>query len=220
MSEQWYYADRQRQQRGPVATAELKAALQRGDVDMTTLVWHEKLPGWLPLAQVAAQLGIAGAPPPMSPRAAPARREPPKRSGAKVGLIIVGVLLACLVVFGGIIAAIAIPAYNDYTVRAKVSSARIMLMAQRVAVVEFYLTNDRCPRNGDDGFDSPESFADRYLARVDFGTDGERCEIKGTLRNVGSRFDGGELVMRVDKSQNWTESSTLPNRYLPVSMRN
>lgn len=220
MAQQWYYADRQRQQRGPVSATELKAAVQRGEIDMSTLVWHEQLPAWVPLAQVAAQLGLAGAPPPMPPRAAPARREPPKRNGAKIALIVVGVLVACLVVFGGIIAAIAIPAYNDYTVRAKVSTARMMLMAERTAVAEFYLTNDRCPRNGDNGFKSADGYADRYLASVTFTSDGERCEIKGTLHNLGSRFDGGELVMRMDRQQNWTESSTLPNRYLPVSMRN
>ncbi|HSX61072.1 MAG TPA: GYF domain-containing protein [Tahibacter sp.] len=216
---QWYYADRQRQQQGPVASEELVAAFRRGAVDMTTLVWNEKLPNWIPFAQVAAQLGVAGAPPPV-PRAAPARREPPKRSGGKTAAIIIGVLLACLLVFGGIIAAISIPAYNDYTIRAKVAGARNSLLMQRVNVAEFYLTNNRCPSNGDEGFDAPESYADNYVARIDFrsGSD-KRCQIVAQVRNINARVDGGELSMQVDEHQNWTERATLPNRYLPQSMR-
>lgn len=218
MTQQWYYADRQRQQQGPVAAADLAAAFRRGDIDMTTLVWHEKLPNWLPLAQVAAQIGIAGAPPPV-PRAAPVRREPPKRNGAKIVLIVFGVLFGCLLVFGGIIAAIAIPAYNDYTIRAKVSSARLMMMQHRVAVAEFYLSYNRCPKNGDEGFGTPESYADSYIERLEFRGYGENCEIHASLHNLGGRIRDGELTMQTDAQQNWTESSNLPQRYLPAAMR-
>lgn len=218
MAQQWYYADRQRQQQGPVAAAELAAAFRRGDIDMSTLVWHEQLPNWLPLAQVAAQLGIAGAPPPV-PRAAPVRREPPKRNGAKIVLVVFGVLFGCLIVFGGIIAAIAIPAYNDYTVRAKVMQAHRTMAMMRVSVVEFSLSNGRCPKNGDEGFDAAESYADAYVERIEFKGFGANCEIRATLRNLGSRIADAEITMQVDEHQNWTESSNLPTRYLPASMR-
>ena len=132
MSQQWYYADRQRQQQGPLAGAELVGALKRGDVDMSTLVWHEGLPGWVPLAQVAAQLGVQGAPPPV-PRAVERRPAVPRKSGSKVGLIIGGVMLGGLVLFGGIIAAIAIPAYSDYTIRARVSQRQIRCISTLTA---------------------------------------------------------------------------------------
>lgn len=219
---QWYYADRQRQQQGPIASEELVGAFRRGEIDMATLVWNEKLPNWVPFAQVAASFGIAGAPPPVPrPQAASVRRERPKRSGGKTALIVVGVLFGCLLIFGGIIAAISIPAYNDYTIRAKVSGARAMLMAQRVSVTEFYYTNDRCPQNGDDGFGTPESYADTspYIARIDFRSTGKRCEIVAQLHHINARVDGGELSMQSEGGQNWSEGSTLPNKYLPASMR-
>jgi type IV pilus assembly protein PilA len=218
MAQQWYYADRQRQQQGPVAPDELVAAFRRGTIDMGTLVWHERLPSWVPLAQVAAQLGIAGAPPPV-PRAAPARREPPKRNGTRIVLIVFGVLFGCLIVFGGIIAAIAIPAYSDYTVRAKVMQAYRTMAMQRVNVAEFYLSNNRCPKNGDDGFGPADSYADTYVERIEFKGFGDTCEIHGALRNLGARITDGQITMQVDAQQNWTETSNLPTRYLPASMR-
>lgn len=221
MTQQWYYADRQRQQRGPVSADELRAALQRGDIDMSTLVWHERLPAWVPLAQVAAELGLQGAPPPL-PRAAvrPPRVTRPPMSGKKVALIVIGALLVCSLPVIGILAAIAIPAYQDYTVRSKVAQAYIVAVTERTAVVEFYLSENRCPRNGDEGFNTPESYANTYLASLEFAEAGDGCEIRANLRNLGARIEGARLVLHMDGRQQWTENGeNLPQRYLPSSMR-
>ncbi len=219
MHTQWYYADRQRQQQGPLGGAELVAALKRGDVDMSTLVWREGLPGWVPLAQVAAQLGVQGAPPPV-PRAVERRAAPPRKSGSKVGLIILGVLLGCFVLFGGIIAAIAIPAYSDYTIRARVSQVYVTASMQRVAVTEFYLSNQRCPVNGDEGFGSPESYSGTYLASLEFGPAAGGCQIRARLQGLNqSRLADAELTLQLDRDQNWTSSANIPDKYLPASMR-
>lgn len=219
MSQQWYYADRQRQQQGPLAGAELVAALKRGDVEMSTLVWREGLPGWVPLAQVAVQLGVQGAPPPV-PRAAERRAAPPRKSGSKTGLIILGVLLGCFVLFGGIIAAIAIPAYSDYTIRARVSQAHAVAGAQRVAVAEFYLTNQRCPVNGDEGFGPPQSYSGQYLASLEFGPGDGGCQIRARPQGLTqARFADAQLTLQMDRDQNWTSSANIPDKYLPMSMR-
>ncbi|ODU35629.1 MAG: hypothetical protein BGP24_15890 [Lysobacterales bacterium 69-70] len=218
MTQQWYYADRQRQQRGPVSADQLRAALQRGELDMATLVWHERLPSWVPLAQVAAELGLQGAPPPL-PRA-PVRPRPAPGGGKKVALIVLGVLLIGVVLIGGILAAIAIPAYSDYTVRSKVAQAYVVAATQRTAVAEFYLSNGRCPRNGDEGFEAPESYANPYLATLEFADAGGGCEIRATPRNLGARLDGARLILHMDSQQHWTESGeNIAPRYLPTSMR-
>ncbi len=221
MTQEWYYADRQRQQRGPVAVDELKAALQRGEVDMATLVWHERLPAWVPLAQVAAELGLSGAPPPL-PRAAAQPRRAPSRpmSGKKVALIVVGALLVCSLPVIGILAAIAIPAYQDYTIRSKVTQAYIPAVTARTAVAEFYLSENRCPRNGDEGFNAADSYATTYLASLEFAEAEDGCEIRANLRNLGARLEGARLILHMDARQQWTESGeNIPPRYLPASMR-
>lgn len=222
MQKQWYYADRQREQQGPVDQSALVEAFRRGDIDMTTLVWNESLPSWVPFAQVAQQLGVAGAPPAM-PRNTPAPRRappPPSNSGKKIVLIVLAVVVGIVVLFGGILAAIAIPAYNDYTVRARVAQAYVPLSVQRVAVAEFRMTNDRCPRNGDEGFGPPESYAGTYVSAIEFTTSGDSCVINGVLHNLGaSRYDGEVMTLQMDGNQRWSGSSTLPPKIWPASLR-
>jgi type IV pilus assembly protein PilA len=220
MAQQWYYADRQRQQRGPVAADELVAALRRGDVDMSTLVWHERLPGWVPLAQVAAELGVQGAPPPV-PRSAPGPRAAPRTGGGgRTVLIVVGVLLGCLVVFGGIFAAIAIPAYSDYTLRTRINQAYIVASSERIAVAEFYMTNERCPVNGDEGFGPAEGYSAQYLSGLEFGPGPDGCEIRAKLQGLNQpRLGDAQLTLNLDRNHNWTSTANIPNRYLPTAMR-
>ena len=87
-------------------------------------------------------------PPPLPPRTA---APPPKKRmhGCLIALI---VALCLMVPVVGILAAIAIPAYNDYVARAKVAQAMGTTMALRWRVVEFREREERCPVNGDAGF--------------------------------------------------------------------
>lgn len=55
---QWYYADHQRQQRGPLAGPELAALFRSGTVHMATLVWREGLSGWQPLSAFLGELEL------------------------------------------------------------------------------------------------------------------------------------------------------------------
>jgi type IV pilus assembly protein PilA len=224
MSHQWYYADRLRQQQGPVSGEGLLQALQRGEIEMASLVWHDKLPGWVPLSQVAAELGLRGAPPPMPrrPVAAAPVREKRKTSGKTIAAIVIGSLLLFVLFFGGIIAAISIPAYNDYTVRSKIMGAYVAVSDLRTSTAEFYMTENRCPTSADKGFGAETGHGSQYVASVKFGTFVSTCEIRVALTNLGnSRLSDPELVFRMDKNQQWTESASgIPDRYLPMSMRN
>ncbi len=55
---EWYYADRQQQQRGPVTAEALAQLLHGGQVDDTTLVWRDGLPDWQPLAGLRPELPL------------------------------------------------------------------------------------------------------------------------------------------------------------------
>lgn len=224
MSKNWYYADRRRQQQGPVSDDGLLAALQRGEVDMSSLVWHEQLPGWVPLSQVAAELGLRNVAPPPPPRpqyrpAGQVAARPPK-SGSKTWVIVLVVVFFFILCIGGILAAIAIPAYQDYTIRSRVSQVIVTGRAQRVAVAEFFIAQERCPRNGDEGFNAPENYANQYVASIRFETGAGECVMRLAARNLGSsRLENAEIVMAMDKEQNWTEAANVPEKYLPSYMR-
>lgn len=58
---QWYYADRNRQQQGPVEAPELARLYREGRVDDATLVWRDGLPQWESLSGHHHALGLAAA---------------------------------------------------------------------------------------------------------------------------------------------------------------
>jgi type IV pilus assembly protein PilA len=224
MTLSWYYADGQRQQQGPVADSWLRNAYERGELAATTLVWREGMAQWLPLSQVAHELGItvASAPPPRMPENyRPKAAAAPAKSGASGCLIVGIVLVAGFVVFGGILAAIAIPAYQDYVTRTRVMQAMFVGTALKGDVTSFHFDSGRCPVNGDSGFGTPTSYATNEVASVNIGSlDNGNCAVQVVLKNLGnSATEGKELLFVMDSEHNWTESSTLPQRVLPASMR-
>ncbi len=222
MTQAWFYADKQRQQQGPVADSYLYNAYQRGEVTLNSLVWREGMAQWLPLSQVAAELGIAtaGLPPSM-----PAGNRPvyvaPSKSGNS-GCIVAGVVI----VIGGfvvvsILAAIALPAYQDYTHRAKVAQANLVGNELKLNVAEFYRSNERCPVNGDEGFSQAADYATVELGAINIGTlDDGRCAVQLIFNQLGSAETAGkEILHAMDSDLNWTSTSNLPNKMLPAHLR-
>ncbi|EMS2118189.1 pilin [Neisseria gonorrhoeae] len=64
--------------------------------------------------------------------------------------------LMIVIAIVGILAAVALPAYQDYTARAQVSEAILLAEGQKSAVTEYYLNNGEWPaNNGDAGVASP-----------------------------------------------------------------
>ena len=54
----WYYVDADGKQVGPVAVEELRAAVRRGAANEASLAWRDGLAGWLPISQLATELGL------------------------------------------------------------------------------------------------------------------------------------------------------------------
>ncbi len=66
--------------------------------------------------------------------------------------------LMIVVAIIGILAAIAIPQYQDYTIRARVSEAVNLASAAKTASAEYFNTNGEMPLNNDSaGYTSPNS---------------------------------------------------------------
>ncbi len=70
----------------------------------------------------------------------------------------------------GILAAIAIPAYQDYTIRTQVSEGMTLGSGSKTAVAEFYDNNGRHgPNNTSLGLALPASIAGKYVTSVTSG---------------------------------------------------
>ncbi len=55
---QWHYADRNRQQHGPIESAALAQLFREGRLDLHSLVWRDGLAAWQPLGDFAGELGL------------------------------------------------------------------------------------------------------------------------------------------------------------------
>ncbi|EPH7351634.1 pilin [Neisseria gonorrhoeae] len=75
--------------------------------------------------------------------------------------------LMIVIAIVGILAAVALPAYQDYTARAQVSEAILLAEGQKSAVTEYYLNNGEWPENnGDAGVASPSDIKGKYVKEV------------------------------------------------------
>lgn len=245
MSE-WFHAEGNRQQ-GPLPAERLVELFRSNQVTLDTLVWRDGLPQWQPLRTVVDELGLivpaldaatpepelAAPPPPQPPTLppatpyatpAPAASLPPAKkglSGCALTAIIGGAVLLVLVPIVAILAAIALPAYNDYTLRAKVATAVTALQPLKEQVRHFADDEGRCPGANDAGFPASGDFTQAGLSAVNIGRfNNGHCGIEATLSAPGKRIDGDLLWLEYDRdSGRWECSGESDNKYLPQQCR-
>ncbi|ENV2218609.1 pilin, partial [Neisseria gonorrhoeae] len=97
--------------------------------------------------------------------------------------------LMIVIAIVGILAAVALPAYQDYTARAQVSEAILLAEGQKSAVTEYYLNHGKWPEDNDSaGVASSSSIKGKYVKEVEvkngvvtaqMKSDGVNKEIKG-----------------------------------------
>lgn len=141
--------------------------------------------------------------------------------------------LMIVVAIIGILAAIAIPAYQDYTIRAQVSEGLSLADGAKTAVAEYYTNHGSFPsQNASAGLASAQSINGNYVSSVSVGTgDSPASPANGQIMiqysgpKVNSKISGDTLLLSANASGGgsitWTCKSggTTPisNNYLPSS---
>ena len=129
----------------------------------------------------------------------------------------------------GILAAIAIPAYQDYTIRSKVSEGLNLAGAAKLAVAETYDSKGGMPSQGNTSYGLPTaaSIAGNYVASVSAAATTGVITITYNS-NVGGNpsANGKVIVLTPDTSSigamGWTcggGATDMPNKYLPATCR-
>ncbi|MBJ1819164.1 pilin [Neisseria meningitidis] len=77
--------------------------------------------------------------------------------------------LMIVIAIVGILAAVALPAYQDYTARAQVSEAILLAEGQKSAVTEYYLNHGKWPKNNTSAgvASTPSDIKGKYVKEVE-----------------------------------------------------
>jgi type IV pilus assembly protein PilA len=125
--------------------------------------------------------------------------------------------LMIVVAIIGILAAVALPAYQDYTIRAQVSEAINLADGAKTAVADYWADKGELPADGAAaGFDTTTG---KYTTGVEIA-DGV---ITATLGNdANSKVASGTVTLTPGTGGNnltWSCTSSLDNKYLPTTCR-
>ena len=132
--------------------------------------------------------------------------------------------LMIVVAIIGILAAIAIPAYQDYTIRAQVSEGMSLASGSKTAVAEYYQDHGTFPGdNSTAGVSEPTQIRGKYTTSVTVGGSGVISVTYGNDANADLVADGGKLVLtpvtHVGSVEWGCDQSDLPAKWLPSACR-
>jgi type IV pilus assembly protein PilA len=130
--------------------------------------------------------------------------------------------LMIVVAIIGILAAVAIPAYQDYIARSQVSEGVTLAGGAKTPVAEYISDKGTMPVTSDVG-NTPSG---KYVASVGVTGDGTAITITATMKSSGvnAAITGGTVSMvSGDNARTWTCTSvtapTLAGKYLPGACR-
>ena len=142
--------------------------------------------------------------------------------------------LMIVVAIVGVLAAVAVPAYSDYTVRAQVSEAIAAVSPIKASVADYYYANGELPSSGEEaGLDTGGS-----PTGSNYGTDvvetitldpSNNNAIKVTLNDLGDGVSEGDSILFIPATtesgqitwtcQAGTPEATLSTRFAPANCR-
>ena len=114
--------------------------------------------------------------------------------------------LMIVVAIVGILAAVALPAYQDYTARAKVAEPLALMSGAKISLYEVYVSDGAFPGAATD----PEAEAvEDMLEASEFISgavynqeDDDTATVTATMDNIGTGLDGETLVFTLDAGAN------------------
>ena len=106
--------------------------------------------------------------------------------------------LTIVVAIVGILAAIAIPQYQNYVARAQVSEALVLASGAKMAVAEYFNTNRTFPAdNAEAGLSDAADISDSYVESVTVSVDEGKAVITVLFSSTDANFNlqGGEMTL-------------------------
>ena len=153
---------------------------------------------------------------------------------AQKGFTLIELMIVVAII--GILAAIAIPAYQDYTVRTQVTEGLNLAAEVKTAVADFWANRGRLPPNNTSiGGAAATSYSGNYVQSITVGTgqidvvygNKVNAKISGSTLTLRAGTNGaGQLVWlcgrapaQLNTTANGTDSTNIDNRFLPSDCR-
>lgn len=135
--------------------------------------------------------------------------------------------LMIVVAIIGILAAFAVPAYQDYIARTQISEAIVLASGQKNAVTEYHASNGAFPTdNAEAGVATATDIKGKFVQEVAISSGGV---VTATMKTSGvsGSVQGATITMTptapasatAGGSYTWTCTSSADNKYLPVDCR-
>ena len=133
--------------------------------------------------------------------------------------------LMIVVAIIAILAAIAIPQYQDYITKSQFSESQTVADGLKTPIVEYYNQTGECPTNGTAGIETNSSYKGKYVATADTaGT--TQCTITVTFKSTASVSKPlqGESAVFTGTNNGGTfswacQASSIADKYLPQVCR-
>ena len=132
--------------------------------------------------------------------------------------------LMIVVAIIAILAAIALPAYQDYVIRSQVSEGAVLSDGAKTAVAEYFSNRGSAPaNNASAGLASSTSITGKFVGTVNVAAGKITATYSsGAPFRANTKISGQTLVFSPVFSAGstvWTCSSAMPTKYLPVICR-
>jgi type IV pilus assembly protein PilA len=143
--------------------------------------------------------------------------------------------LMIVVAIIGILAAVALPAYQDYTIRAKMSEIILAMSACRTSITEVYQSGSSAPGENNWGCEISAGQGSKYVAGM---TTTDNGIVKATVQAISSSVDTKVVSLTPIKADgspetyngsakslfgwrcgNTADGTTVPGKFLPGSCR-
>jgi type IV pilus assembly protein PilA len=131
--------------------------------------------------------------------------------------------LMIVVAIIGILAAVALPAYQDYTVRAKMSEVIGMAAAAKTSVSEYYVTMGKMPATAAVAGVNTNRAQSTYVSTVGYAVAADVATVSYTIK--GLEPASGVLQFEGEGSENGVQwvckagSPAIAQKYLPANCR-
>jgi type IV pilus assembly protein PilA len=144
------------------------------------------------------------------------------KKAAQQGFTLIELMIVVAII--GILAAVAIPAYQDYTTRAKVSEIIGLAAAAKTSISEYYQTMGEMPADATEAGVSTDASASTYVQTITFTqTSTTVADVTFTVTNLGAAT--GDIEFAGTGSSTGVQwvcdgaGTTVDSKYLPANCR-